>query len=236
MKHLLAWLTALMLISPSAHAFVIDFNEKWLIDDAYNRAMENAKENMRPSKGRRSGGDPNFKTDVLYTGPQTMAGDELLNDRTVWRLAGHFPQPQRKQAAAMFTQIISSFNGSVEKLYGVPKENVATGMVALLAGGYAAYYNKPFPERFVKPTVEQVGDFLRKKPELFDGKTESKVASYQTGVGVGMLLQMLQQEAAQKGSADDVAKLKQAGASVFRAVLGVAPEDVDFTAAGLKFR
>ena len=56
MKHLLAWLTALMLISPSAHAFVIDFNEKWLIDDAYNRAMENAKENMRPSKGRRSGG------------------------------------------------------------------------------------------------------------------------------------------------------------------------------------
>ena len=81
-----------------------------------------------------------------------------------------------------------------------------------------------------------MGDFLRKKPELFDGKTESKVASYQTGVGVGMLLQMLQQEAAQKGSADDVAKLKQAGASVFRAVLGVAPEDVDFTAAGLKFR
>ena len=237
MKPFFALLLALTLFSPQAHAFMIDYidyNQKWLIDDAYNRAMSQARKDMEPGSGRSSG--PNVKTDILWTGAQTMAGKVLLEEDVVQRMAGMVPSSQRKQAEVLFTQIISSFNDSVEKLYGVPKENVATGVVALLAGGYAAYYNKTFPDRFVKPTVQQVGDFLRKRPELFVGKATYKRQSYQTAVSMGVLLQLLQQEVQKSGNAEDAAKLKQAGARIFQAVLGVAPEQVDFSTSGIRFR
>ncbi len=70
----------------------------------------------------------------------------------------------------------------------MPPENLATGVGALLAGGWSAYHNKPFPDGWVRPLVMQLGDLLRQKPELFEGKTTYKRESYQMGVGVGMLL------------------------------------------------
>ena len=50
--------------------------------------------------------DPNFKTDVLYTGAQPVVQGEFLEDSAVRKLAGMFPPAQRKQNEALFTQII----------------------------------------------------------------------------------------------------------------------------------
>ena len=238
MRRLLFLFAALMLISAQANAFfIIDFNEKWLREDAYNRAMSQAKKDMQrggssAAKSSAKGG----KTDPLWTGPQMLIQGSFFDDEGIDDVVERFPYEQRKDMRKALTQIIASFNDSVEKLYGVPKENVATGMVALLAGGYAAYYNKPFPDKYVKSTVEQVGTYLRSKPELFEGKTTEKRRNYQKSVGVGMLLQLLQQEVQKSAKASDAAQLKQAGAQVIRAVLNVEPDQVEFTSSGLKFR
>lgn len=243
MKRLISIFAALIFISMQAHAwtsegFIIDFNEKWLIDDAYNRAMSQAKKDMQRGGSSAKDSGPSVKTDPLWTGAQRVingrffaGGDDVLDD-----MVNRFPRDQRTQARQALTQIIGAFNDSVEKLYGVPKENVATGMVALLAGGYAAYYNKPFPEKYVKPTYEQLGAYLRSKPELFKGDADEKLRSYQKGVGIGMMLQMLQQQVQKSGKPSDVAELKDAGARVYRAVLNTEPERVEFTSSGIKFR
>ena len=218
--------------------FIIDFNEQWLRQDALNRALGQARKDMQGSSKPRRGGDPNFKTDVLYTGAQPVVQGEFLEDSAVRKLAGMFPPAQRKQNEALFTQIISSFNDNVERLYKVPPENLATGVGALLAGGWSAYHNKPFPDGWVRPLVIQLGDLLRQQPELFEGKTTYKRESYQMGVGVGMLLLTAQSELAKGQAAPgvDAAGLKAVGGQVLQAVLGARPERIEFSSSGFRIR
>ena len=244
MKILSAILLAFLFTSGPAHAlvwtgFTIDYNEQWLREDQYNRVMEQAKQAMKPSEpSSKKSSEPNFKTDPLMTGAvRVIDGRLFLNrDRMLDDLVNRFPPEQRKEARDVLTQTIGAFNDNVEKLYGVPQENVATGVVALLAGGYAAYYNKPFPEKYIKPTYEQVGAYLRSNPALFEGKTDEKLRSYLRSVGLGMLLQMLQQQVQKSGKPGAVAELKKAGAKVYRAVLNTEPDRVEFTTSGIKFR
>ena len=73
---------------------------------ALNRALGQARKDMQGSSKPRRGGDPNFKTDVLYTGAQPVVQGEFLEDSAVRKLAGMFPPAQRKQNEALFTQII----------------------------------------------------------------------------------------------------------------------------------
>ena len=231
---LLGWPAAAHALGADAWdtGFLIDFNEKWLRDDAINRALQQEREAGKPRSAR---GSSDFKTDILWTGPQTVVKGEFLNDSAVVKLAGMYPPAQRKQSAAMFTQVIASFNANVEKLYQVPPENVATGVAALLAGGYAAYHNRPFPDAWVRPLVLQIGDALRQKPALFEGKTTYKREAYQMAVGVGMLLLTAQAEAAKQRGAD-VSALKAAGGQVLQSVLGVSPDRIEFSSSGYRIR
>ena len=236
----------LLLAFTCTHAqafFIIDFNEQWLREDAYNRAMNQARKNLRPvdrdhqarpqdrnmvSKGA------NARTDVLYTGPLEIAGRFQEKD-SVEQLVQLFPAEQRKEARPMIVKVITEFNNVVEKTYDVPKENVATGLVTLLAGAYAAYYNQTFPDKLVKPTVQQIWTYLQEQPELFQNKTSEKMTSYQTSVGLGMLLMLLQKELQKSPNPEYEAELKQVGASVFRAILQVEPDQAQFTTTGIRF-
>ena len=249
MRLLLTALTALLLISTKAHAFfTIDYNEQWLRNDAYNRAMSQAKKDLEGSSSSRSSSrararstapsarKPSTQADPLWTGKLVvLRNGEVLDSKPLEEMAQMVPAAQRKEAQTLFKQIVVTFNNNVENLYGVPKENVATGIVTLLAGGYAAYYNKPFPENAIKPTVEQVRTYLQGKPEAFKPGSE-RMRSYMQSVGLGMLLSLMQQEVQKSGSAADAAQLKAEGARVFRAVLHVEPEEVEFTSSGLRFR
>lgn len=216
--------------------FIIDFNEQWLREDAVNRTLSQARKDMQPRERHQAGGGSDVKTDILWTGSLRLhEGRLFLNDEGVHKLANMFPSQQYVQAYDAFTQIIASFNENVERLYKVPPENVATGVAALLAGGYAAYHNKPFPDAWVRPVVRQVDALLRQKPELFEGKTVYKRESYQVSVGIGMLLLMTQTELAkQKGA--DASALKAAGAQVLASTLGAPPERIVFSASGFRVR
>ena len=234
----IATLIILTFVSLNAHAFfIIDFNEKWLREDAYNRAMNQAKKNLRPLSEVETDDSPDVKTDILYTGSLVRAGEEFIADMDgVNQLSQLFPPERRPEAKRMFVEIIDKFNASVESLYQVPQENVATGLITLLGGAYAAYYNKPLPDNVVKPAFLQVASFLRKKAELFEGKVTEKMNSYQLSVGLGMLLMLLQAELQKNPNPAHEKELKAIGRSVFQAVLGVEPERVSFTSSGIVFR
>ena len=234
----IATLIILTFVNLNAHAFfIIDFNEKWLREDAYNRAMNQAKKNLRPLSEVETDDSPDVKTDILYTGSLVRVGEEFIADMDgVNQLSQLFPPERRPEAKRMFVEIIDKFNASVESLYQVPQENVATGLITLLGGAYAAYYNKPLPDNVVKPAFLQVASFLRKKAELFEGKATEKMNSYQLSVGLGMLLMLLQAELQKNPNPAHEEELKIIGRSVFQAVLGVEPERVSFTSSGIVFR
>ncbi len=234
----IATLIILTFVNLNAHAFfIIDFNEKWLREDAYNRAMNQAKKNLRPLNETATDDSPDVKTDILYTGSLVRAGEEFIADMDgVNQLSQLFPPERRPEAKRMFVEIIDKFNASVESLYQVPQENVATGLITLLGGAYAAYYNKPLPDNVVKPAFLQVASFLRKKAKLFEGKATEKMNSYQLSVGLGMLLMLLQAELQKNPNPAHEKELKTIGRSIFQAVLGVEPERVSFTSSGIVFR
>lgn len=234
----IATLIILTFVNLNAHAFfIIDFNEKWLREDAYNRAMNQAKKNLRPLSEVETDDSPDVKTDILYTGSLVRVGEEFIADMDgVNQLSQLFPPERRPEAKRMFVEIIDKFNASVESLYQVPQENVATGLITLLGGAYTAYYNKPLPDNVVKPAFLQVASFLRKKAELFEGKATEKMNSYQLSVGLGMLLMLLQAELQKNPNPAHEKELKTIGRSIFQAVLGVEPERVSFTSSGIVFR
>lgn len=214
----------------------IDFNEQWLRQDAYNRAMNQAKKNLNPPDD--SAYVKDVKTDILYTGALVRAGDGFLNIYAdgVERLAALFPAAQRDEGRRLIVEGIDKLDGSVEQLYGIPKENVATGIVALLGGAYAAYFNHPMPDEAVKPAFLQIAEFLRKKPELFEGKATEMMNSYQISMGLGFLLMAMQQELQQHPNPAHEAELKAVGRLVFKSLLNVEPEQMDFTASGIVFK
>ena len=213
----------------------IDFNEQWLRQDAYNRAMNQAKKNLNPPED--SAYVEGFTTDILYTGALVRTGDDFLDmdgvDQLVQLL---FPAAQRQEGRRLIVAGIDKLDGSVEQLYGIPQENVATGIVALLGGAYAAYFNQPMPDAAVKPAFLQIAEYLRKSPELFEGKTTEKMNSYQVSMGLGFLLMAMQQELQQHPDPARAAELKKIGRLVFRSLLNVEPEQVDFTASGIVFK
>ena len=55
----------------------IDFNEQWLRQDAYNRAMNQAKKDLNPPED--SAYVEGFTTDILYTGALVRTGDDFLD-------------------------------------------------------------------------------------------------------------------------------------------------------------
>jgi hypothetical protein len=108
--------------------------------------------------------------------------------------------------------------------------------VALLGGAYAAYFNHPMPDEAVKPAFLQIAEFLRKKPELFEGKATEMMNSYQISMGLGFLLMAMQQELQQHPNPAHEAELKAVGRLVFKSLLNVEPEQMDFTASGIVFK
>lgn len=230
-------LLGLVLAFGSARAFfTIDFNEQWLRQDAYSRAMNQAKKNLQPPEEPETTKD--VKTDMLYTGALVRVGDDFLSDTDgVDELAQLLPAAQRKEGRRLLVEGIDRINGSVERLYGIPSENVATGLVALLGGAHAAYFNRPLADEAVRPAFLQIAAYLRRSPEHFENESAEKMMySYQISMGLGFLLTALQQELEQHPDPAKAAELKAIGRLVFRALLNVEPEQVDFTPAGLHFK
>lgn len=232
-----AALGAVMCFSSAQALYVIDyidFNEQWLRQDAYNRTMNQAKKNLNPPDD--SAYVKDVKTDILYTGALVRAGDHFFDMDGIEQIAQLFPAAQQDEGRRLLVEGIDKLNGSVEQLYGIPKENVATGIVALLGGAYAAYFNHPMPDEAVKPAFLQIAEFLRKKPELFEGKATEMMNSYQISMGLGFLLMAMQQELQQHPNTAHEAELKAVGRLVFKSLLNVEPEQMDFTKSGIVFK
>lgn len=148
-------------------------------------------------------------------------------------LASRYSRAQQPVMRANYTTLITSFNDNVPRLYGVPKNNMATGTAALLTGAYAAYNNRTFPDAWVKPLVMQLEASMLEDNALASAPASDKETAYYIMVGTGMALNLAQAELAKKPDAREVARLKAAGRHIFQTMLQMDPDSVTFSESGM---
>jgi len=240
-------------ISQPTHAYYLNgrtATEDWLINDAYNRSMSHNLKILQDSENRRKQGkvteniedgeeddDEIFGPDMLNIETTFMTREGIFMDSSgIYRLAEMYDKNLRKISFSHFTKLIATFDKNVKQLYNVPSENIATGLTALLAGGYAAYNNKSFPIEAIRPTVEDIRDALHEGATFLDVKGNEKLWLYQRIIGFGLQLQLTQAEMAKNPDPIVISKMRRVGENILRDILSVDPARVDFTDEGIVFR
>jgi len=235
-------------------AYSFGWTGDWFDRDAYNRTMShnskilkdaekkrNQKKNKDDKESEESEEDEEDKAnrlDQLYTGGMYLFSGGTLGpyDYGVKELADMYAEKFYNVALSHYTNIVPSFDENVKKIYKIPQSNIATGMAVLLAGGYAAYHNKPFPKKFIEPTVKQVGELLRAEAKFFTKEDHYKMRIYQITAGFGLQLQLAQMEMMKNPDPEVISKMRQVGEKILRDILGTDPARVDFTSQGIVFR
>jgi len=172
---------------------------------------------------------PGGASDPLYT------GKDFATRQGIEKLVASYPPKDQPQRAAEYAKLIITFNDTMPRTYGIPKNNLATALTAFVAGSYAAYTNRPFPDAAVKPLYRQMERFLLDQPRLARASMNNKAAMYQIWVGSGMLMLMAQADLSRHPNSAQQAQLHKKGGEILRALLGVEPNQVRFTANGMEF-
>jgi|GEM_PF-504472 len=175
-----------------------------------------------PPPPRRGAGD------WLYT------GRDFATTRGIEQLVSTYPRKNQVQMVQTYTKLIVTFNETVPRAYGIPRNNLATAYAAILAGSYAAYTNQPFPDDKVKPLYRQMEQVILDAPEIYEASTTDKNTLYQIWVGLSMAMMATQADLAQHPNPVRQAQLQKAGADSLRALLGVEPDKVRFTRQGME--
>lgn len=171
---------------------------------------------------------PNGANDALST------GEAFATIRGLEQLIAHYPAQNQRQVLEAYTRLIYNFDETVPRAYGIPAHNLATAYAAILAGSYAAYTNRPFPENAVKPLFQQAQQAMLNTPQLLRASVEEKAAIYQVWVGTGSFMLGWQNQLAQHPNPEQQAQMRKAGGDALRA-LGIDPDRVRFTASGMQF-
>jgi hypothetical protein len=162
-------------------------------------------------------------------------GQTFATKKGIYQLVAPVPAENQPEAAKMFSTLILTFEQTIPRTYGIPANNLASAYAAVLAGGYAAYSNQPFPKNAVKPLFEQAQQVMLNDQKLSQVSVEEKAAMYQIWVGVGMYLLGWQSNLAKHPDPQQQAKMQKAGANVLGSMLaGADPSRVRFTASGMQ--
>jgi len=169
-------------------------------------------------------------------GPRSSlsTGRDFATTQGIRQLVASYPPENQPRMAAQFKQLIAAFNDTMPRTYGIPRNNLASAYAAVLAGSYCAYTSRPFPDHAVKPLYRQLEQIMLSKPAIHQASTDDKNTLYQVWVGLGMFMLMGQAELAKHPNPAQQAQLQKIGGDSLRALLGVEPDRVRFTASGLK--
>ena len=208
----------------------------WSYAEMTRRSAKRAQEAARPRGRSASKPKPKSRAELLSVAANRTSSGGFQDGRGLDALARMYPRDEFFERKKQFRQIVKGFNESVQGLYGVPPDNLATGLTVALAGSYAAYHNRSFPDPWVKPLYRQMEELLLNDPRLEERAPVSKAGDYQVMVGTGMMLMLAQAEVQKSPDAASERKLRQAGAEALKALLNTDLDRVEFSARGLRVR
>ena len=247
-------LGALALAAGAAHAqnFHFDYIGAWAFSNNLARSVPNQKPcgsatvwgaqtwvyKNQPCPGGKSSPQTRASPHGVPHGANAASlntGKPFATKKGIYQLVAPVPAENQPEATKMFTTLISTFDNTIPRTYGIPANNLASAYAAVLAGSYAAYTNRPFPENAVKPLFEQAQQAMLNNPQISQVSLDEKNAMYQVWVGTGMYLLGWQADLAKNPDPQQQAKMQKAGANVLRSMLGGAdPSRVRFTASGMQ--
>ncbi len=244
-RHLLlagaAWagMGAAHALGDAAWGYSYDFTHDWIQSDLVRRSASALRDGGKSGAQGRSGATA--RTSPLDIGSvgdfAGSQGARLSDTRAAEALAQRlYPRDEFVRRKSMFESLIVAFNRSVEAQYGVPKNNLATGMAMALAGGWSAYTGRAFPDEAVKPLVAQLDGALRGDARIDKMSIRDKVLTYHLMVGTGMWLSALQIDLAGRPDGARAGRLRQLGGDYLQSLVGVEPARLRFGARGLQIQ
>lgn len=129
-------------------------------------------------------------------------------------------------------KVLAMYSEVAAKL-DVPANDSASGIAAFLAGTYAAYTNKPFPDEFFRPLYEQFADTLVEDEAFKQMPLPQRTEYYQRLVVAGMIHQLNQLDLQANPQPEQIAKMRDAAGKAFSEIAGISPDRVRFTEDGL---
>lgn len=212
--------------------YSVDSLSYWSYSDMSRRSAE--RQQALGERGRSARPAPKNPESALSTARNVSASGEFEDERGLEGLARMYPREQFFQRKKQYRQIVQGFNQSVQKLYGLPANNLATGMTVVLAGAYSAYQNQRFPDAWVKPLYQQVEGLLLRDPRLPQRSAADKASDYQVMVGAGMAMMLTQAELEKAPNAVALKQLRDTGADALRTLFKAEPQQVEFSRSGLR--
>ncbi|MDO5609352.1 MAG: hypothetical protein Q4G62_00990 [Pseudomonadota bacterium] len=131
--------------------------------------------------------------------------------------------------------VFQIYNAAAASL-NVPANDSASGMAAFIAGTYAGYTGKPFPDAMYRPLYLQFAGTLAADQDHARMPRQQKIQMYQHLVLTGMVYQLAQLDLQASPNARDQATLRTAAGAAFKSVTGLSPDEVRFTANGMQKR
>lgn len=152
-------------------------------------------------------------------------------------LANDLPKEQAEVGRAAYKQAFD-YHEQVVRKFGLPSGDLAVAFASSIAGAWMAYNNKPFPDQFYVPLVNQMRERLSSHGTGLQSLSAAERSStYESLAVAGMILASSQITWARNPNAAGAEALKQRmrtqGGETLTRMLQVPPEQVGIGAAGV---
>jgi hypothetical protein len=152
-------------------------------------------------------------------------------------LVQNLPKDQADKGRAAYKQAFD-YHEQVIKKFGLPSGDLGVAFASCIAGAWMAYNNKPFPDEFYVPLVEQMRQLMSSQGTALQSVTAAERSStYESLAVAGMIMassQITWQRNPRAAGADDLRKrMRLQGGDTLTRMLQVPPERVGIGAAGV---
>lgn len=180
-----------------------------------------------------------------YDAEQKQAGRNTLvlpkaqvNGMGIAELTKGLPSEQVESARAAYKQAFD-FHEAVIRKFGLPSGDLGVALASSIAGAWMAYNNKPFPDQFYLPLVNQMRQRIGSQGASLQALSDSeRTTTYESLAVAGMLLassQITWQRNPRAPGADALReRMRAQGGETLTRMLQVAPDKVAIGPEGVR--
>lgn len=150
-------------------------------------------------------------------------------------LAAAYPAAQRAQIEQAFRELLAGWP-KMERQFGIPRDDMAGAVAALIAGSWMALHGSDFPDAHFKPLVQQMRGILAASPGFREAPSDEKRATFDRMVILGTFMATVQM--AQKRQPDEriAASARDAARGYLEQFLQTEAGRIELGAQGLRLR
>jgi hypothetical protein len=152
-------------------------------------------------------------------------------------LTKHLPKDQAESGRAAYKQAFD-YHEQVIRKFGLPSGDLGVAFASSIAGAWMAYNNKPFPDQFYVPLVNQMRERLSGSSDLQSLSATDRSTTYESLAVAGMILassQITWQRNPRAPGAEELRiRMRTQGGETLTRMLKVQPDTVAIGPTGIQ--